>query len=378
MIRLLFLGVLLGYSCLLIGQEDSYYSFIENKGQWPDQVLFKCELEEGNLFIENGGLTYDFWDYSEIRNLHGNPDFDRIIKEDNPSIKGHVYKVNFVESAFYGTPDRNNKQSKFYNYYLGDDQDKWADNCALFGEVVLKDLYPDIDFKYYSNDFFLKYDFIVRAGADPKEIQMEYEGMNDIKLDNGRVIVELEVNQIIEQKPFAYQEIDGKQIHVPCEYQLKGQTVSFKFPKGYNKKYDLIIDPELIFSTYSGSTSDNFGYTATYDSEGYLYSGSSVFGNGYPNTTGFYQEDWGGGDGSGTLAGTDIAISKYDTTGTFMVYSTYLGGEGDELPHSLIVDQQDQLYVFGTTSSENFPTTTGSYSEDFNGGSAFAPSGVGG
>ena len=139
----------------------------------------------------------------------------------------------------------------------------------------------------------------------------------------------------------------------------------------------MVIDPELIFSSYSGSFDDNFGYTATYDSQGNLISGSSAFGQGYPTTLGAYQTTWGGGDGQGNLAGTDMALSKYDASGTFMQWSTFLGGINDDLPHSIICNSNDELYVLGTTSSTNFAVTANAFDNTFNGGTAFAPFGVG-
>ncbi|MFB6306340.1 MAG: hypothetical protein ABEH43_05030, partial [Flavobacteriales bacterium] len=132
----------------------------------------------------------------------------------------------------------------------------------------------------------------------------------------------------------------------------------------------------MIFSTYSGSFSDNFGYTATYDSKGFLYSGSTAFGDNYPVTTGAYQQNYAGGDGTTNIPGTDIALSKYDTTGTSFRWSTYLGGSNDELPHSLIVNSKDELFVFGTTSSPDFPVTSNAYDTTFNGGSQVAMTGI--
>src|SRR5690606_24073256 len=132
-------------------------------------------------------------------------------------------------------------------------------------------------------------------------------------------------------------------------------------PGEYDPAYELVIDPTLEFATFSGSFSDNFGYTATFDNAGFLYSGSTAFGAQYPVTTGAYQTDWAGG-------GTDIAISKYDTTGSYMVWSTYLGGSNSELPHSLYVDANDQLLVLGTTGSADFPITVNAYDASFNGG----------
>ena len=146
-----------------------------------------------------------------------------------------------------------------------------------------------------------------------------------------------------------------------CKYVLNKNILSYEFPKGYEKKYDLIIDPTLIFSTFSGSFSNNFGYSATFDSKGFLYSGSSAFGSQYPTTLGAYSTTFGGGT-------VDVVLTKFDTTGSFLVYSTYLGGTSDELPHSLIVNNFDELYVMGTTSSTDFPTTTNCFDSTFNGG----------
>src|SRR5690606_21696571 len=132
----------------------------------------------------------------------------------------------------------------------------------------------------------------------------------------------------------------------------------------------LIIDPTLIFSTYSGSFADNFGFTATYDSKGYLYSGGNVFALGYPTTVGAFQVSYGGGN-------IDVAITKYDVTGTNLIYSTYLGGNGSEIPHSLVVNNYDELFVFGTTGSANFPVSANAYDQTFNGGTNITGVGMG-
>ena len=103
-----------------------------------------------------------------------------------------------------------------------------------------------------------------------------------------------------------------------------------------------------------------------------MYSGSTVFGIGYPTTSGAYQINY-----SNNMGGTDIGITKYDTSGMSRIYSTYLGGSMDELPHSMIVNNLNELFVFGTTGSDNFPTTPGCYNDNFSGGSGFSPSGLG-
>lgn len=366
-----------GAVCAQMDSKEAMYPLIENNGQWPDQVLYRTDFETGNLFAEKDGFTFNFWDNSELTDLHANPDFNRLIKEKTPEIYGHVYKTKFLNSSFSGFVDERNQQQTHYNYFLGDDESSWAGNCKSYGEIKYQDLYPAIDLKLYSNDFFFKYDFILKPGADATDIQIQYEGQEKLSLKNGRLIIKLSIDEIVEQKPLAWQIVDGVRELVVCNYKLKKNVLSFDFPEGYDQTKELIIDPELIFSTYSGSTADNFGYTATYDNDGYLYSGSSAFGAGYPVTPGAYQQTWGGGDGQGSLVGTDMAITKYDISGTFRVYSTYLGGANDDLPHSLIVNEYDELYVMGTTSSGNFPTSANAYDDTFAGGSPFTPGGVG-
>ncbi len=114
------------------------------------------------------------------------------------------------------------------------------------------------------------------------------------------------------------------------------------------------------------------GYTATYDETGHLYAGGVAFGSGYPTTTGAFQSTWGG---AGFLI-SDIVVSKYAPDGSSLVYSTYIGGDKSECPHSLIVDGNDNLLVFGTTSSGNYPTTASAYRTSFSGGTAETASGI--
>lgn len=356
------------------GQTD--YLFIENKGQWPEHVRAQVELNRGWLYLEDTGLTYDFVDLSAVATVHGS-DIDPQTLEGTPRVLGHVYRTHF-EGA---NPD---SELRYYdisptkfNYFLGSEPANWAGNVSAWEKLVYREVYPSVDLHFYSNDAALKYDFVVAPNGDPANIRLRYEGADQLKLKNGRLIISTSVNETIEQAPLAYQPTADGQKRVACNYRLEGDVITFHFPKGYDLDKPLIIDPELLFSTYSGSTADNFGFTATYDEEGYLYAGSSAFGNGYPTTVGAYQQTWGGGDGQGALVGTDIAITKYDVSGTFRVYSTYLGGANDELPHSLIVNPQGELIVMGTTSSPNYPVTPGAFQTTFNGGTSVTPIGIG-
>jgi gliding motility-associated-like protein len=365
-------AILFGINLSVVAQNESYYALVANKGQWPEQVLYGSDLEGGKVFIENTCLTWHFMDITPIRQSHND---GTLFRPEDIRIKGHVYKAEFVGSNSHAQTKSDYKHKAYYNYYLDRDPTKWAGGCEAFGTIQRLNFYPKIDFKFYSNDFALKYDFIVHPGGDVDDIQIEYSGVESLKLEDERLLISTSVNNVYEQKPIAWQLVNGEKKMIACNYVLVGQRLSFEFPKGYDKNIDLIIDPELIFSSYSGSTSDNFGYTATYDEDGNLYTGSSSFGQGYPMTFGAYQTTHMGGDGLGE--GIDIALSKFNADGTSLIYSTYLGGEGDDLPHSIIVNDDNELFVYGSTGSAGFPITIGAPQSTFEGGTAANLSGTG-
>lgn len=336
------------------------YTFIENKNQWHHNVKFKADVKSGYFYLENDGFLFNLLDVKKA-NEYIESHYDKTKKRDFKQLDWHAYKVQFKNANSNVEVVGSDQTPEYYNYFIGDDESKWAGNVNGYHSVNYKEVYEGIDARVYTKLFDLKYDFIVKKGASPKLISLEYQGADKVEIRNERLHIYTAVNHVVEDKPFAYQIIDGKVVEIPCFYRLKGNNLTFNLPEGYNSAYDLIIDPTLKFSTYSGSFSNNFGYTATFDSKGFLYSGSSAFGNQYPTTLGAYNTAFSGGI-------VDIAISKFDTTGTFLVYSTYLGGSSDELPHSLIVNSLDELFILGTTSSSDFPTTTGCYDATYNGG----------
>ena len=149
------------------------------------------------------------------------------------------------------------------------------------------------------------------------------------------------------------------------QYQINNNIISFSFPEGYDSSKQLYIDPSLTFSTFSGSTTDNWGFTATPDIYGNLFGGGIVFGSGYPVTTGAYDNTFNSGTGSFPM---DVAISKYNTDGTSLLYATYVGGSGNETPHSIVCADNGELFIYGITSSTDFPMAGNPFDNSFNGG----------
>ena len=352
---------------------SAQHRFIENGGQWNEAVKYRADIPGGKVYFESDRFTFDLYDVettNRVFSAHsGNP---------NPmpppeKLKCHAYQMIFKGGK--ALPFGEKAFETNYSFFIGDDPAKWAGNLKGYEAVRYAEIYKGIDLKVYSNAV-LKYDFIVKSGASPDAIQIEYSGVRPQVNTKGELEISTSVGDVLESKPFAYQIIDGLITKVECRYIITDNVLSFELGN-YNEELELIIDPELIFSTFSGSLADNFGYSATYDSEGFLYSGSSAFGTGYPISMGAYQAFWAGGEGQGSLAGTDISISKFSLDGTSLVYSTYLGGAKDELPHSLITNEDNELYIFGTTGSENFPSTGNAFQTEFAGGAPFTPSGIG-
>ena len=334
--------------------------FVANKGQWEQQVIYKAKLNGGALFAEADRLTFVFIDPTQLSKFHD--------AKLNPALTadGHfnaaAYQMIFKGSNNNVEITGNKQQAYHHNYFLGNQSQRWVSQVPLFQEIAYKQLYNGINLVLYQQEQQLKYEFVISAGANPNDILVEYAGTNSLSLSNGNLIIKTDIGQTIELAPYTYQiDSQGKEQKIDCQFVLHKNTISFQLGD-YNKDADLIIDPVLIFSSYSGSAADNWGFTATYDKHGNLYGGGITFGIGYPTQVGHhYQVDYAGG-------ACDVTISKFDSTGNMLYYSTYLGGNASECPHSMFVNDNDELYVFGTTGSNNFPITVQAYDISFNGG----------
>ena len=350
--------------------------FVENKNQWDQNVLYKADINGGALFLENNCFTFVFKDIAAINKIleykHLPPGQREPLKPSDYNIKYHSYKLNFLNSNKTKQVTAGSPSIGYFNYYIGNDKSKWASKVKSFHTVSYKDIYVNTDLNIYQKDQNLKYDILVHPGGDASVIKFQYEGADKIYLKNGNLIVKTSVNEITELQPVAYQTEGSITTEVKCRFILNDSTLTFEFPDGYDKTKELVIDPVLIFSTYSGSVVDNWGFTATYDSRGRVYSGGIAFGNGYPFTTGAFQVTFGGGETGAYMSGCDVAIIKYDSSGTQRIWATYIGGARNDMPHSMIVNKLDELVIYGTTGSDNFPVTTGVFDPTFNGGDSIS------
>lgn len=343
----------------------STWRFTENKGQWESNIRFKSQIRGGAFFIESNKITIAIEDQTAIERLikfKTASKFSPTPEIDN-TVKAHSIQMEFIGANSDIVFTKEDEYPDYENYFIGNIPEKWASGVKAYQKIIYTDLYPGINLKVYSNDHHFKYDFIVSPNADPNHILINYNGTEGITSSQGNLILKTSITDLVEMKPYAYQIIDGQKTKIDCDFIIKKNIVQYKLGE-YNHNYELIIDPILVFSTYSGSTADNWGYTATYDQDGNMYAGGSIFGMGYPTTIGAYQTVYGSGS-------CDISITKFNITGSALIYSTYLGGNGAEVPNSLVVNSNNELYVLGTTGSSNYPTTAGCFDNTFNGGTNY-------
>ena len=336
--------------------------FIENKSQWDKKALFRAEMHGLHFYLQKDGFTYHFYDKDFSAKMHG---FNGKKSPDDFIFRQHAVKVSFLNANPNVQLSKAFPSQHYYNYFIGKDKSKWASKVFAYKKVMYKELYKGIDLEIYFTDTSLKYDFIVKPGADPNQIKIAYQGADGLEIINGALLVRNSIENFTESKPLVYQ--GSKENEIGSAYKLSDNVLSFNIGK-YNKREDLIIDPTLVFGTFSGSTSDNWGFSATYDDLGNAYSAGIVIGTGgLPVTPGAFQTNFNSGN-LGDLNPVDIGILKYNSTGTALIYATYLGGNGNELPHSLMVNGNNELYVFGTTGSSDFPITQYAFQQNFGGG----------
>ena len=243
------------------------------------------------------------------------------------------------------------------NYFLGNDPTKWRTDVPHYARIEYEGVYPGVDLVWYGNQRQLEYDFVVAAGADPKQIQVAYEGVESVGVEaGGELVLRTALGEVRQQAPRVYQDIGGKRVEVEAHYAIAAQNrVSFELAS-YDRKRELRIDPVvLVYSTYLGGG----GSAIAVDGTGAAYI-TGIIGSANLPTKSAYQNAYGGGQ--------DVFVTKLAPTGDALIYSTYLGGSGYDVGNSIAVDGAGSAYVTGITMSADFPVQS-PYQGSLQGGS---------
>jgi len=253
------------------------------------------------------------------------------------------------------------------NYLTGNDPGRWRTGMAMFRQVRVDAIYPDINLVYYGNQQRLEYDFTLAPGADPGAIAMRFDGVDKISIDPaGELVLKLNGGEIRQPRPVIYQRIGGVRKDITGGYRLlDAQTVAFAVG-AYDHGQALTIDPLLSYSTYFGGTAGDRAWAVAVDTNGIIYIAGETFSpkfftNGWPSGTSFstfgaFQTNYNGGKYAGDAFIAKLSVDPADSTDVTAEYLTYLGGNGDNAAYSLAVDPAGNAYVAGYTDATNFPT----------------------
>ncbi len=237
------------------------------------------------------------------------------------------------------------------NYFIGNDPAKWRSGVPTYAKVKYEGIYSGIDLVYYGNQRRLEYDFIVAPGADPRRIAFDIRGAKRILRNaHGDLVFKMGEDEIRWRKPVAYQEKDGVRQLVAARYAITNRNrVGFEVAE-YDASRPLYIDPvtdTLIYSTYLGGNLNDIGFGIAVDSAGNAYVTGLTYSSNFPTMDPLQPGNDGGGD---------AFVSKINPSGSAFVYSTYLGGSGVDQGYGIAADGAGNAYVTGYTASTNFPT----------------------
>ena len=345
-----------GSSRIVQAHHQPESSFLPNQGQWPADVTARMRLGTTDLWMTaTGWRAQVFGPGWDLVTSHGAVAGETVLHS-------QVWEVAFVGGApievAFGEP----VGKAHHNFYKGSDPARWAAGVRPVGEVRYGEVWPGVDLVMRPgrrSRNAAKYDWVVAPGADPSSIALEMRGVATDLAEDGGVLhplgpAEAPWGLIAEAAPFCYQTQSTHLLEIPCHCEKSlepdGATVlRYVIDGPYDPARPLIIDPEIEFASFVGSTADSWGFTAGYDDAGRLIGGSGVRDNGYPTTAGAIDATFNGGE-------FDVGVSVWTEDGSDLAYSTYLGGGQMEYPHSIVANDAGDIYIMGSTGSDDFPT----------------------
>jgi hypothetical protein len=276
--------------------------------------------------------------------------------------RGHSLGLRFVGASKQVEPEGAAPLPGKVNYLLGNDPATWRTGLPTYGEVVYREVWPGIDLAFRGDGRALKYELRLAPGADPGAIRLAYRGQKRLSLGrSGGLRLDTSLGVLRDSRPVSYQVIDGRRVPVASNFVL-GQNGDYGFEVGrYDVRRPLVIDPGLLYSTYLGGSGVDAGGGIAVDGAGSAYVTGQTTSADVPTTVGAFDTTYNGG-------GSDAFVTKLNAAGSApLLYSTYLGGSGDDVGRGIAVDGTGSAYVTGFTSSGNFPTTVGAFDATYNG-----------
>ncbi len=346
------------------------------------------------------------------------------------SPKTDVLRMQLLAASPSAEPKGVEPLSGTVSYFRSSDPSRWQSGVPTFAKVKFPAVYPGIDLVYYGDQGQLEYDFVVAPKADPKAIRLHFAGARKLRLDaSGNLTIRASNGRIVFHMPVVYQRENGVRRPVEGRFKLLADN-SVGFTLGdYDHDRPLVIDPTLVYSTYLGGSTQEAALGIAVDASGNTYITGTTSSADFPTTAGSYQtaqksaghtqafvtklnptgtaliySTYLGGSNDDdqanaiavsaagnayitgyantsdfpTTAGAFEAsrptegsmgfVTEFNSTGTALVYSTYLGGSfGGEQGSGIALDSSGNAYIVGNTSATDFPVTPGAFATTISG-----------
>lgn len=340
--------------------------FEANEGQTDPQVKYMARGNGYTLFLTSGDAVLSFASASssvqsrpkemmQRRLLGYSRKTKRLIRRSQPQSRPIPSSMASLRMHVVGGQSNaqivgSGQLSAKANYIIGNDPSKWHRGVPQYARVSYHDVYPGIDLTYHGQQNQLEFDFVVAPGSTPDPIKLSFSGASRIRTDAvGNLALSSSAGDLTLNKPVAYQERNGVRQLVDARFILKANhQVGFELGT-YDRTRELVIDPSLSYATYLGGASEDVGFGIAVDTLG------DSFITGHSNSAAFPGFS---GTVIGHSGGFSAFVSELDPAGT-LLYTTFVGGSGDDLGASIAVDSTGAAYVAGITSSTDFPTTSG-------------------
>lgn len=241
------------------------------------------------------------------------------------------------------------EQTGKVHYLKGKDPSGWRRNVPLYARVAYESVYPGIDLVFYGNQRQLEHDYVLAPGADPKKVRFAFQGADRVEIDrSGELVVRLGDEEVRLHRPIAYQDTKAGRGPIPVDYRLiatgglglpeVGFTVGI-----YDPGTALVIDPVIDYSSYLGGSWYEVMLSITVDPDGNAYLTGFTPSPEFPTTPGVFG-----------IGPPGVFVTKIAPSG-MLIYSSFLGGSALELAGGIAVDDQGNVYVSGSTDSSDFP-----------------------
>ncbi|MBA3682726.1 MAG: SBBP repeat-containing protein, partial [Bacteroidetes bacterium] len=335
-------------------------AFLENKGQVYDQyykarpdILFSCEANSIDYFLKNNGISYqlsrvDSW--KEQKDLFKIPLGKKTINQVVDKMTIYRLDVHWLNANKNCMVQKEDALQGYSNYYFGFCPDG-VNHVKSYKNITYKNVYNGIDLHYYSKNGNLKYDYIVAANTDYKQIQLKIDGAESITINKkGELLIKTPLGTIIEQAPLVKQ--NNKVLK--AKWLVTNTVVSFKI-EGIDPKKSFVIDPmiRLWGTLYGGTGTDSANATCVDGSDNIYIAGHSNSPSGIA-TVGSHQFTYGGGSMG------DVILVKFDRNGV-RNWATYYGGSNDDVAVGCATDKNRNIFITGGTYSSIGIATPGAF-----------------